>query len=100
LTFATLEQGVHRVLHYGVDLADIYLQFIQGEAWSLEEGVLKGGSFGIDQGVGVRAVSGEKAVYAYSDEISPAIIQELAQSAKAIAQHGASKKVFCQRQES
>jgi TldD protein len=94
LTFATLEQGVHRVLHYGVDLADIYLQFIQGEAWSLEEGVLKGGSFGIDQGVGVRAVSGEKAVYAYSDEISPAIIQELAQSAKAIAQHGASKKVF------
>lgn len=93
LTFAVLEDAIHEVLQYGVDFADIYLQFIQSESWSLEEGILKGGSFGIDQGAGVRAVLGEKAAYAYSDELSPPIIQELAAAAKAIARSGAGKKI-------
>ena len=44
----------------GVDFADIYLQSIISESWSLEEGIVKGGAFSIDQGFGVRAVSGER----------------------------------------
>ena len=53
-----------------VDYADLYFQYSRGESWSLEEGIVKSGSFNIDQGVGVRAVSGEKTAFAYSDDIS------------------------------
>ncbi len=53
----------------GVDDADLYFQYTRSEGWSLEEGIVKTGSFSIDQGVGVRAVSGEKTAFAYSDDI-------------------------------
>jgi TldD protein len=53
-----------------VDYADLYFQFTKSEGWSLEEGIVKTGSFSIDQGVGVRAVSGDKTAFSYSDEIS------------------------------
>ena len=53
-----------------VDFADLYFQYTRSEGWSLEEGIVKAGSFSIDQGVGVRAVSGEKTGFAYSDDIS------------------------------
>ena len=55
-----------------VDDADLYFQYTRSEGWSLEEGIVKTGSFSIDQGVGVRAVSGEKTAFAYSDDISEA----------------------------
>ena len=58
-----------------LDFADLYFQFARSEAWSLEEGIVKSGSFNIEQGVGVRAISGEKTAFAYSDEISlPALL--------------------------
>ena len=53
-----------------VDYADLYFQYSRYEGWSLEEGIVKSGSFNIEQGVGVRAISGEKTAFAYSDEIS------------------------------
>jgi TldD protein len=53
-----------------VDYADLYFQFTKSEGWSLEEGIVKTGSFSIDQGVGVRAISGDKTAFAYSDDIS------------------------------
>ncbi|MBV6541778.1 hypothetical protein HT667_10030, partial [Ursidibacter maritimus] len=53
-----------------VDYADLYFQFTKSEGWSLEEGIVKTGSFSIDQGVGVRAISGDKTAFSYSDEIS------------------------------
>jgi TldD protein len=53
-----------------IDDADLYFQYTRSEGWSLEEGIVKSGSFGIDQGVGVRAVAGEKTAFAYSDDIS------------------------------
>jgi TldD protein len=56
--------------------------------WSLEEGIVKSGSFNIDQGVGVRAVSGEKTAFAYSDDISLAALQSAAQATRAIARQG------------
>ena len=59
-----------QILTHKVDYADLYFQYSRSEGWSLEEGIVKSGSFNIDQGVGVRAVSGEKTAFAYSDDIS------------------------------
>ncbi len=58
------------IMQAGVSDADIYFQATRSEGWSLEEGIVKGGSFSIDQGVGVRAMSGEKTAFAYSDDVS------------------------------
>ena len=57
------------IFTHRVDYADLYFQSRRSEAWSLEEGIVKSGSFNIDQGVGVRAVSGERTAFAYSDDI-------------------------------
>ncbi|MCE2985356.1 MAG: metalloprotease TldD, partial [Burkholderiales bacterium] len=59
------------IFSHRVDYADLYFQYTRSEGWSLEEGIVKSGSFNIDQGVGVRAVSGDKTAFAYSDELSP-----------------------------
>src|SRR5262249_31329399 len=58
--------------------ADLFFQYLRSEGWSLEEGIVKSGSFSIDQGVGVRAIAGEKTAFAYSDEISLAALQDAA----------------------
>jgi TldD protein len=50
-----------------VEHADLYFQYTRAEGWSLEEGIVKSGSFSIEQGVGVRAISGDKTAFAYSD---------------------------------
>ena len=64
-------QGVFGdIMAHRVDYADIYFQYNRSESWSLEESIVKSGSFNIDQGVGVRSVSGEKTAFAYSDDIS------------------------------
>ena len=74
-----------------VDYADLYFQFTKNEGWSLEEGIVKTGSFSIDQGVGVRAVSGEKTAFSYSDEISERALLEAAAATRSIARAGAGK---------
>ena len=76
-----------------VDFADLYFQYSRYEGWSLEEGIVKSGSFNIEQGVGVRAISGEKTAFAYSDEISFQALQDAAKATRAIASAGQSKKV-------
>ena len=63
-----LRKALGEILVPGVDDADLYFQYTRAEGWSLEEGIVKTGSFSIDQGVGVRAVSGEKTAFAYSDD--------------------------------
>src|SRR5687767_12749214 len=68
-----------------VDDADLYFQYTRSEGWSLEEGIVKTGSFSIDQGVGVRAVSGEKTAFAYSDDISEASLLDAARTVRAIS---------------
>ena len=68
-----------------VDYADLYFQFTKNEGWSLEEGIVKTGSFSIDQGVGVRAVSGDKTAFSYSDEISESALLEAAAATRTIA---------------
>jgi len=55
------------ILAHRADDADLYFQYNRSEGWTLEEGEVKSGSFSIDQGVGVRVVSGEKTAFAYAD---------------------------------
>ena len=82
-------QGVFgQMFGHSVDYADLYFQYARSEGWSLEEGIVKSGSFNIEQGVGVRAVSGEKTAFAYSDEISLPALQGAAQATRAIAAQG------------
>ena len=76
-----------------VDYADLYFQYSRSEGWSLEEGIVKSGSFNIEQGVGVRAVSGEKTASAYSDEISFDALQDAAKATRAIAAAGQARLV-------
>src|SRR4051794_20189363 len=71
-----------------VDYADLYFQFTKSEGWSLEEGIVKTGSFSIDQGVGVRAVSGDKTAFAYSDDISEASLLDAARAVRSISSAG------------
>ena len=75
-----------------VDYADLYFQYSRYEGWSLEEGIVKSGSFNIEQGVGVRAVSGEKTAFAYSDEISFNALQDAAKATRAIAAAGQARR--------
>ena len=83
-----LQQVFGAIMTHDVDYADLYFQYLRSEAWSLEEGIVKSGSFNIDQGVGVRAVAGEKTAFAYSDEISLAALKDAAGATRAIARLG------------
>ncbi len=77
-----------RLLGHRLDYADIYFQYSRHESWMLEEGQVKSGSHNIEQGVGVRAVSGEKTGFAYSDDIVLPALLEAATAARAIARQG------------
>jgi TldD protein len=83
-----LDRVFGTLMTHRVDYADLYFQYTRHEGWSLEEGIVKSGSFNIDQGVGVRAVSGEKTAFAYSDEISIDQLTLAAQTTRAIAAAG------------
>ena len=84
-----LSQVFGQILTHKIDYADLYFQYSRSEGWSLEEGIVKSGSFTIDQGVGVRAVTGEKTAFAYSDDISLNALSAAAQATRAIARIGA-----------
>ena len=80
-----LSRALAEITSYKVDDADLYFQYTRSEGWSLEEGIVKTGSFSIDQGVGVRAVSGEKTAFAYSDDISEASLLDAARTVRTIS---------------
>ena len=88
-----LEGVFAKMMAHRVDYADLYFQYSRAESWSLEEGMVKSGSFGIEQGVGVRAVSGEKTAFAYSDDISLAALDSAALATRAIARQGGTQTV-------
>ena len=79
-----LARALAEIRTHQVDDADLYFQYTRSEGWSLEEGIVKTGSFSIDQGVGVRAVSGEKTAFAYSDDISEASLLDAARTVRSI----------------
>ena len=93
LTEAALARALQVIASHRVDDADLYFQYTRSEGWGLEEGIVKSGSFGIDQGVGVRAVAGEKTAFAYSDDISEAALIDAAQTVRTIAAAGQSRSV-------
>ncbi len=76
------------VMGHAVDYADVYFQAIREESWALEDGIVKDGAHSIDHGVGVRALAGEKAGFAYSDEVVLPALLEAAHAARAIARSG------------
>ena len=88
---AQLQKVLAMVFEHRTDYADLYFQYSRSESFSLEEGIVKSGSFDIEQGVGVRAIVGDKTAFAYSDDISLDSLTEAAVSARSIARHGQGK---------
>jgi TldD protein len=91
LTQDDLTRAMGEIFTHRVDYADLYFQYTRSEGWSLEEGIVKTGSFSIEQGVGVRALSGEKTAFAYSDTLSPEALMSSAQAVRTIARQGAGR---------
>jgi TldD protein len=91
LTEADMARAIGEIFTHKVDYADLYFQYTRSEGWSLEEGIVKTGSFSITQGVGVRAVAGEKTAFAYSDALSPEALLSSARAVRSIARQGAGK---------
>jgi TldD protein len=90
---ARLDQVFGQVLRHRVDFADLYFQISREESWALEDGTVKDGSASIEQGVGVRALAGEKTGFAYSDEIVWPALEEASRAARAIALQGDDRAV-------
>jgi TldD protein len=88
LSHASVDRTLAAIHTHRVDYADLYFQYSRAESWTLEEGQVKSGSFHIDQGVGVRAVAGERTAFAYSDDISAAALASAAMATRAIAVQG------------
>ncbi|MDP4529042.1 metalloprotease TldD [Alkalimonas delamerensis] len=97
-----LQQNLGYLLQHQLDYADLYFQSSVHESWVLEDGLVKDGSFNIEQGVGVRAISGEKTGFAYADTISQEALQRTAAAARGIAAQGqqGSVKAFSRREQS
>lgn len=93
LTATQVESVLGNIMRSHVDDADIYFQTTRSEGWSLEEGIVKAGSFSIDQGVGVRAISGEKTAFAYSDDVSLPSLKSASAAVREIGTSGASQSV-------
>jgi TldD protein len=92
LDVADLNKVFGTIMAHDVDYADLYFQYSRSEAWSLEEGIVKSGSFNIDEGVGVRAIAGEKTAFAYSDDISALALGDAAKAVRAIAAAGQKRR--------
>ena len=90
---AALARALATIGEHRVDDADLYFQTTRHEGWSLEEGIVKSGSFSIDQGGGVRAVAGEKTAFAYSDDLGVESLMDAARTVRTIAAAGEHKKV-------
>ena len=82
-----IDQVLGRLMGAQIDYADLYFQYSRRESWSLEEGTVKSGSHGIEQGAGVRAVSGDKTGFAYSDELILPALSDAAGAARSIARN-------------
>ncbi|MEZ5562496.1 MAG: metalloprotease TldD [Gammaproteobacteria bacterium] len=93
ITDRDLEQALGLLLRGDVDNADLYFQIARQESWSIEDSIVKGGAYSIEQGVGVRAMAGEKTGFAYSDEIVVPALREAAEAASAIVRRGQQGRV-------
>ena len=88
-----LQTVVSKLMGKQIDYADLYFQSTYSESWIMEDSIIKGGSFDIDRGVGVRVLSGEKTGFAYADDIVLGALEQAASAAKSIVKQGGSKSV-------
>lgn len=88
-----LQNVLDQMMGNSINRADLYFQTSRQESWVLEDGIVKEGNYNIEQGVGVRAVSGEKTGFSYSDEIILPALNQAANAAKTIARSGQQNKV-------
>src|SRR5574343_662819 len=86
-----IDRAMGDLMGPGIDFGDFYFQHSKRENWTFEDGIVKDGAHSIEQGVGVRAVSGEKTGFAYSDAMDAAALRESALAARAISASGASQ---------
>ena len=91
LTELDITAAIDEIFQHRVDYADLYFQYARSESWSLEEGQVKSGSFDIEEGVGVRAVTGDKQAFSYSDDISREALLTAARATRGIARDGSRK---------
>ena len=88
LQLSDIQGTIDQVMTSSIDFADLYFQSSHAESWVLDDGIIREGSHSIDQGVGVRAISGDKTGFAYSDEIVLPALTQAASAARSIASKG------------
>ena len=99
LTENQLHQVLGNIVGGSIDTADLYFQATCAESWVLEDSIIKGGSYNIDRGVGVRAMSGEKTGFAYSDDILMPALEQAAHAARSISKQGGQQQMVAWRRE-
>lgn len=97
ITTTHLEKILGKILGHAIDRSDLYFQATRHESWVLEEGIVKEGSHDISRGVGIRAISGEKTGFAYSDDIILPALEQAADAARSIAKQGSSSQIQIKR---
>lgn len=97
LDVSDLERALGVLLGRQVDAGDLYFQVSRSESWVLEDGIVKDGNHSIDQGVGVRAISGEKTGFAYSDEVQLSALLDASNAARSIAKAGGGSQLIARR---
>ena len=88
-----VESTLSKMMHHSIDYGEIYLQRVRAESWGLEDGIVKDGSFSVDAGIGVRALSGEKTGFAYCEDIALDGLDNAAGAARSIARSGHERKI-------
>ena len=99
IELAQVEGLMGRLMSPSVDIGELFFQRQKSQSWSLEDGIVKDGSFSVDQGVGVRAVSGEKTGFAYAEDIVMPALQSATEAARSISRQGQQRKIQAWRQE-
>ena len=99
LSHTDLEKVLHHLMGPSVDQGDLYFQNTSHEAWSLEDGLVRSGTHAVEQGVGIRAVSGEKTGFAYADEIIMPSLMQASTAARSIARQGSQAAVQAWRRQ-
>ena len=85
LELAALDRALSTAMVRKLDYVDLYLQFTRYETWTVEDGIVKEGAYSVDQGIGVRAISGERTGFAYSDQLDEAALTDAVVAARGIA---------------
>lgn len=93
LDHQSLQRVLADLMGPAVDAGDLYFQTASHESWTLEDGLVRNGSFAVEKGVGIRAISGDKTGFAYADEIIMPSLLQACRAARAIANQGSQGQV-------